>query len=87
MTLDSAVVDARKVFAPGQLGVGIGRVRDQEGLSVVNFDSAKCFKHPNSVKNFYSREPIEVDDMLECCRSTGIHQLLNAYCLFYYCEC
>ena len=78
--MDSVIVDGRRVFKPGQLGVGIGRVRHKEDLCLINFSATKCTEHPPNIREFYDRPFQQLQADLTCCRSPGM--LWNFSCLF-----
>jgi ATP-dependent DNA helicase PIF1 len=52
-TVEFACVDSSGTFEPGQLYVGLSRVRDIDGLQVVNFQPRHCIVSP-VVKGFYT---------------------------------
>jgi ATP-dependent DNA helicase PIF1 len=52
LTLDSAVVDCKNIFASGQMYVALSRVRTMAGLKIVNFDKNKLIANPE-VKKYY----------------------------------
>jgi ATP-dependent exoDNAse (exonuclease V) alpha subunit len=53
MTLDTAIVDCKNIFACGQLYVALSRVRSLKNLKVINFDKKQIIVS-NEVRNFYS---------------------------------
>ncbi|KAJ8306390.1 hypothetical protein KUTeg_016935 [Tegillarca granosa] len=70
-TLQYVDVDCKSFFAPGQMGVAIGRVQSKAGLRVRNFNrQAAVLKHPPCVYQFYSqhifKDPAEDGS---CCKS------------------
>jgi hypothetical protein len=79
MTLNNVVLDAGRVFAAGQLGVGMSRVRGCTGLRILNYKRAKCPKHDDAVFSFYEKPAIPVYDDISCCRYTGIFLFLSMY--------
>ena len=68
LTLRRVVVHADKVFAPGQLGVVISRVRSENDLQVVGFRKEACLGHSSVVKHFYTRTQQAVSESGNCCR-------------------
>jgi hypothetical protein len=52
MTLDSAIVDCKNIFAHGQLYVALSRVRTKEKLKIINF-SIEQIVASNEVKEYY----------------------------------
>ena len=71
MTVDKLVIDAAKVFSPGQLGVAISRVTDPNRLRVKNYNKRKCPRQPTECIEFYNQPPLQYRESLECCRQTG----------------
>ncbi len=63
------------VFLPGQLGVGMGRVRDPAGLQVVGFRPVTCQAHPPDVVDFHYREPIPIYEDNSCCTHGNFLQM------------
>jgi ATP-dependent DNA helicase PIF1 len=67
ITLDCAIIDVSRVFAPGQVYVALSRVRSMDGLQIVGLKvgSIKC---DDKVKRFYThidcvdKEPQRWDD-------------------------
>jgi ATP-dependent DNA helicase PIF1 len=53
-TLDSAIIDFKKIFAFGQAYVGLSRVKSLNGLYIKNFNENVIKAHPTAVK-FYSQ--------------------------------
>lgn len=53
MTLDSAVIDCKNIFACGQLYVALSRVRKLENLKVMNFDKKQIIVS-KEVKTYYN---------------------------------
>ena len=71
LTLERVEVDASNVFAPGQLGVAIGRVTEKKGLRVIGFNKSCILKHESSLYSFYENcDEGEFDDSgkLSCCK-------------------
>lgn len=68
MTLDRVEVDASNIFAPGQLGVAIGRARNKKGLRVLGFNSSHLIQVSPDVVKFYSHVPTAYSHTLECCK-------------------
>ncbi len=62
------VVHAKNVFAAGQLGVGLGRVRHSEDLQLLDFKPVVCRKHSSAVKFFSPKDPGALLEDLSCCR-------------------
>jgi hypothetical protein len=68
-TLPFVEVDCFSFFAPGQMGVAIGRATSTDGLCVRNFNlKAAHLKHPQCVYDFYEKEFQPPLDDLSCCR-------------------
>ncbi|XP_062600182.1 uncharacterized protein LOC134261804 [Saccostrea cucullata] len=68
-TLQCVEVDCYSFFAPGQMGVAVGRCVNKEGLKVVNFNlKASQLKHPDEVYAFYEEEQKEPTENLDCCK-------------------
>jgi ATP-dependent exoDNAse (exonuclease V) alpha subunit len=54
-TLDCVEVDCYSFFAPGQMGVAVGRSVTKDGLRVVNFNLQDAkLKHPEEIYAFYA---------------------------------
>ena len=58
---------ADKIFAPGQLGVAISRVRDPADLQVMAFSKHACATHRSCVTAFYEGTSPTVNNDLSCC--------------------
>jgi ATP-dependent DNA helicase PIF1 len=54
MTLDSAIVDCKNIFACGQMYVALSRVRELKNLKVINF-SMNQIKVNAEVSKFYKK--------------------------------
>ena len=52
MTLPSVLIDCQGAFAPGQISVGLSRVRDPAHLTVHNFRPGLCPPHHPDVNKF-----------------------------------
>ncbi|OWF43041.1 ATP-dependent DNA helicase PIF1 [Mizuhopecten yessoensis] len=53
-TIEKLEIDCYSFFAPGQMGVAVGRARDKTGLCIRNFNKkAANLKHPQCVYDFY----------------------------------
>jgi ATP-dependent DNA helicase PIF1 len=52
MTLDTAIVDCKNIFACGQLYVALSRVKNINGLKIINFDKSQILTNP-TVKDYY----------------------------------
>ena len=73
-TLDNVEVDCASFFAPGQMGVAIGRAVCKNGLRVLNFNSvAANLKHSPLVYNFYERNSVPPRPDRSCCTQV-VHQ-------------
>ncbi len=68
LTLDRVVIHAGQVFAPGQLGVGLGRVRHAQDVQLLGFRPSVCQRHPQRVYDFYSQPRLPLQPDLSCCR-------------------
>ena len=53
MTFDEAVIDCRQAFAPGQVYVGLSRVKSLSGLYITGFNPKKV-KSSKKATSFYS---------------------------------
>ncbi len=65
------VVDCKKVFKAGQLGVGVGRVRTPDGLQILNFDKDKCPQHLPELASYYAEDRLLITPDLLCCHKDG----------------
>jgi hypothetical protein len=63
-------------FAPGQMGVAIGRAVSLSGLRVMNFNcTAASTKHPDVVYEFYEQDFADfTDDLLYCKQKSALSQ-------------
>lgn len=69
-SIDFLEVDCFSFFAPGQMGVALGRAGTTDGLPVVNYNpTAARLKHPQEVYNFYGEESTRPIDDLKCCKN------------------
>jgi len=70
--LDRVEVDASCSFAPGQLGVAIGRAKEKKGLRVIGFNMSSILKHDQSLYTYYDdNADIMFDDNTgncSCCK-------------------
>lgn len=72
-TLKCVEVDCFSFFAPGQMGVAVGRCVNKEGLRVVNFNlKAAHLKHPDAVYAFYEEECEPFQDVEKCCKQIPV---------------
>ena len=72
LTLDRVIVDASCIFAPGQLGVAIGRAREKKGLRVIGFKKSTILKHNESLYKYYDEKPNDNFDesgKFACCKT------------------
>lgn len=53
MSLDKLTVDCSGAFAPGHIGVAVGRATCKAGLRIVNFGMACVIPQPKEVHDFY----------------------------------
>jgi ATP-dependent DNA helicase PIF1 len=53
MTLDSAIVDCKNIFATGQLYVALSRVRSMKNLKIINFKPSQIIVN-EAVKKYYA---------------------------------
>ena len=68
MTLSSVWVDCHGAFDAGQISVALGRVREEDDITVVNFRPGLCPPHPPIVNGFYGTPSTAVDPKLKCCQ-------------------
>jgi hypothetical protein len=67
-TIENLEVDCSTFFAPGQLGVAIGRAVSKSGLCVRNFNKDAAFlKHPTCVYDFYKKTFKSIETDTGCC--------------------
>ncbi|XP_045177826.2 uncharacterized protein LOC123537946 [Mercenaria mercenaria] len=67
-TIENLEIDSSSFFAPGQLGVAIGRAVCKKGLSIKNLNMTAAFmKHQSSVYEFYDKPFNAVEADLSCC--------------------
>ncbi|KAH3896149.1 hypothetical protein DPMN_020322 [Dreissena polymorpha] len=61
-------IDSASFFAPGQLGVAVGRAVCKQGLCIRNLNMTSAFlKHPNSVYELYENSFKAVEADMSCC--------------------
>ncbi|CAC5389310.1 PIF1 [Mytilus coruscus] len=71
LTLQRVEVDASNIFAPGQLGVAIGRATEKKGLRVIGFNRSSVLKHEASLYQFYdasNNNEFDNSGKLTCCK-------------------
>jgi len=69
LTLQRVEVDASCIFAPGQLGVAIGRATEKKGLRPIGFNKTSILKHDSSLYQYYNEKyDSKFDTDLSCCR-------------------
>ncbi|CAC5417224.1 PIF1 [Mytilus coruscus] len=71
LTLQRVEVDASNMFAPGQLGVAIGRATEKKGLRVIGFNRSSVLKHEASLYQFYdasNNNEFDNSGKLTCCK-------------------
>ena len=56
------------IFAPGQLGVAIGRATCKKGLRLIGFRQTDLLPASKQVTDFYNRLSSEYSDSFECCK-------------------
>ena len=66
--MQTATVDCKYIFRPGQISVALSRVRDPKDLAVYNFSKFKCFPQSQIVKDFLSKSTSMLNDNLCCCK-------------------
>ena len=73
-TLEKVVLQAGRVFAPGQLAVGLRRVRETTHIQQVEFHPTQCCPQPRRISQFYDYErPIlAAQGSLACCHSPPV---------------
>ncbi|XP_063406721.1 uncharacterized protein LOC134690660 [Mytilus trossulus] len=70
LTLQRVEVDASNIFAPGQLGVAIGRATEKKGLRVIGFKRSSVLRHEDSLYKFYdtsNNNEFDNSGNLTCC--------------------
>ncbi|XP_061181181.1 uncharacterized protein LOC133189805 [Saccostrea echinata] len=74
MTLDSVEIDCQQIFSPGQLGVGVSRVKSPTGLRLINFNETACIPLPSIIFKFLDTctPSMTQDADLKCCKNTRI---------------
>ena len=75
MTMDSLLVDCSGAFQPGQVSVGIGRVREKFQLTVVNYRPGLCPPHPPVVNEYYGVESVPLQEDKSCCKERIVTKL------------
>ena len=69
LTLDRVEVDASCIFAPGQLGVAIGRAREKKGLRIIGFNESSIMRHEPGLYKYYDHTQSKFDDInFLCCK-------------------
>ena len=70
-TIENVEVDCFSFFAPGQLGVAVGRATSKKGLRILNFImEAAMMKHPDDVYAFYNKPLQAIHDDMHCCNKS-----------------
>ncbi|XP_062566614.1 uncharacterized protein LOC134228937 [Saccostrea cucullata] len=67
MTIERLDVDCRQMFAAGQLGVAIGRVKSPSGLRVINLCKEACIPQPDIIFDFIKVPSRETFKDISCC--------------------
>lgn len=65
LSLDRAVLDLARCFAPGMVYVALSRVRSMSGVFVKSFDASKV-RADSTVRAFYARQGLIVDACGDC---------------------
>lgn len=72
-TLRFVEIATYSFFAPGQMGVAVGRATSTDGLRIVNLNRKAAYtKNPDVVYEFYDRHFSDFLDML-CCSKHSLH--------------
>ena len=70
-TIENVEVDCFSFFAPGQMGVAVGRATSKKGLRILNFNmEAAMMKHPDDVYAFYNKPLQAIHDDMHCCNKS-----------------
>ncbi|XP_062597103.1 uncharacterized protein LOC134258565 [Saccostrea cucullata] len=74
MTLECVEIDCQQIFSPGQLGVGVSRVKSPTGLRLINFNETACIPMPTIIFKFLDTCTLTMtqDADLGCCKNTRI---------------
>ncbi|XP_014676552.1 PREDICTED: ATP-dependent DNA helicase PIF1-like [Priapulus caudatus] len=75
ITLPSVEVHCKHIFAPGQLGVAVGRATHRDGLRVVGFTSNCAKEHHQAVIDFYQQLVNADTQGLSARFATPVHSL------------
>jgi hypothetical protein len=68
MSLDNVEVVCSGIFAPGQLGVAVGRAKSTDGLSLSNFDpTAHVIPQPEDLLAFIDARSTSLMPDISCC--------------------
>lgn len=79
-TLNLVEVDSCSFFAPGQMGVAVGRATTISGLRIINFNrKAALTRHPDIVYEFYDREFSDFSTDLVCCQKQQVYPSVPDY--------
>ena len=68
MTLDRVIIDSTYISQPGQLSVGIGRVKTTNGLQINNFQEKHCIRPTAEVLQYNATPSKQLELNHECCR-------------------
>ena len=71
-TEEAIILDCKCVFNPGQISVGISRVRDSSRLAVLNFHPKKCLSPRREVLEMLAQDKTALDENLACCRGKQV---------------
>ena len=73
-TLNYVEIDCYSFFAPGQMGVAVGRATSTAGLRALNFNNVAANKqHLDIVYQFYDKHFNDFLPDLSCCKDTFVH--------------
>lgn len=60
-------MDCQSIFQAGQLAVAMGRVKEESGLRVVNFNRQAVIPQPKVVLDFLEKTTAKFCEDLSCC--------------------
>ena len=68
LTLPNVLIDCSRIFAPGQLSVALGRVRDISNVCLVNFSPDVILNQPKHVLQFIGKQSKPIRPETQCCK-------------------
>jgi ATP-dependent DNA helicase PIF1 len=74
LTLNAVTIHCRGIYKPGQLAVGISRVRTPDHLQLIGYRRSQAPQHFASVSQYHGLPSAPLLQSLECCRNVAAVQ-------------